>query len=73
MRLATVGILQFIAPSLVFALALLVYGEALTGAHIVCFAAIWTAVGIYVAENMRMARADREAGDVRRAAAAAEA
>ena len=29
---------------------------------------IWTAVGVYVAENMRMARAD-----VRRAAAAAEA
>ena len=46
MRLSTVGILQFIAPSLVFALALLVYDEALTGAHIVCFAAIWTAVGV---------------------------
>jgi chloramphenicol-sensitive protein RarD len=56
LRYATVGILQFIAPSLVFALALLVYGETLTWAHIVCFAAIWTAVGIYVAENLRLAR-----------------
>ncbi|HZF43870.1 MAG TPA: EamA family transporter RarD [Sphingomonadaceae bacterium] len=56
LRYATVGILQFIAPSLVFALALLVYGETLTWAHIVCFGAIWTAVAIYVAENLRLAR-----------------
>jgi chloramphenicol-sensitive protein RarD len=56
LRYATVGILQFIAPSLVFALALLVYGETLTWAHIVCFAAIWAAVAIYVAENLRLAR-----------------
>lgn len=56
LRYATVGILQFIAPSLVFALALLVYGERLTWAHVVCFGAIWTAVAIYVAENLRLAR-----------------
>ena len=38
LRYSTVGLLQFIAPSLVFVLALLVYGETLTHAHIVCFA-----------------------------------
>lgn len=58
LRYATVGILQFIAPSMVFALALLVYGEKLTWAHLVCFAAIWTAVTIYVLENWRQMRAD---------------
>lgn len=57
LRYSTVGILQFIAPSIVFALALLVYGESLTLAHVVCFAAIWIAVGIYVAENLRVSRA----------------
>ena len=56
LRYATVGILQFIAPSLVFALALLVYGESLTWSHLVCFGAIWTAVAVYVAENLRLAR-----------------
>lgn len=61
LRYATVGILQFIAPSLVFALALLVYGETMTWAHVVCFAAIWTAVAIYVAENLRLAREVRPA------------
>ena len=45
---STVGMLQFLAPSLQFALAVLVYGEALTVAHIVAFAAIWTALALYV-------------------------
>lgn len=72
LRYATVGILQFIAPTLVFALALLVYGETLTPAHIVCFAAIWTAVAVYVAENLRMARGVR-ASQLSREAVAPEA
>lgn len=74
LRYSTVGLLQFIAPSLVFLLALLVYGETLTYAHIVCFAAIWTAVAIYVAENVRLARLGvAQAGAVTPAGAAAEA
>ena len=70
LRYSTVGILQFIAPSLVFALALFVYGERLTAAHVVCFGAIWTAVAIYVAENMRMARWGRADASTQAAAAA---
>jgi chloramphenicol-sensitive protein RarD len=45
---STVGMLQFLAPSLQFALAILVYGEALTIAHGVAFAAIWAALALYV-------------------------
>ncbi len=52
LRYATVGILQFIAPSLVFLLAVFVYGEPLTWAHVVCFAAIWIAVFVYVADGL---------------------
>lgn len=57
LRYATVGILQFIAPSLVFLLAVFAFGEALTPAHVICFAAIWTAVAIWVADAVRIGRA----------------
>ena len=45
---ATVGMLQFIAPTLQFALAVAVYGEAFTRAHAIAFGAIWTALALYV-------------------------
>lgn len=45
---STVGMLQFIAPTVQFLLAVLVYGEAVTTAHGIAFAAIWTAVALYM-------------------------
>lgn len=61
LRYSSVGMLQFIAPSLQFALAVFAFGERLTWAHIVCFAAIWTAVFFYVADAVRLnARDERE-------------
>ena len=45
---STVGILQFIAPTVQFLLAVLAYGEAVTTAHAIAFAAIWTAVALYM-------------------------
>jgi len=63
---STLGFLQYVAPSLQFLLAVLVFGEPLTTAHIVCFAAIWVALAIFVGEGFRAGRAAR-------AAAAAEA
>ena len=64
---STLGFLQYVAPSLQFLLAVLVFGEPLTKAHLVCFAAIWTALAIFVFEGVRKGRAaSRE-----RAAAAA--
>ncbi len=45
---STVGMLQFIAPTLQFLLAVAFYGEALTAAHMIAFAAIWTALALYV-------------------------
>lgn len=47
---STVGMLQFIAPTVQFLLAVLVYGEAVTTAHAIAFAAIWTAVALYMSE-----------------------
>jgi chloramphenicol-sensitive protein RarD len=54
---STLGFLQYVAPSLQFLLAVLVFGEPLTTAHLVCFAAIWTALAIFVAEGIRGGRA----------------
>ena len=63
---STLGFLQYIAPSIQFLLAVLVFDEPLTAAHIMCFAAIWVALAIFVGEGLRAGRAAR-------AAAAAEA
>ncbi|MFK7889136.1 MAG: EamA family transporter RarD [Gammaproteobacteria bacterium] len=47
LRLATIGFLQFIGPTLQFLLALY-YGETLTPAHLVCFGLIWSAVAVFI-------------------------
>jgi len=58
---STVGMLQFIAPTLQFALAVVVYGEAFTRAHAVAFGCIWTALILYVVSMARSLRARRQA------------
>ncbi len=45
---ATVGMLQFIAPTVQFLLAVLMFGEAFSRTHAVAFAAIWIAVALYM-------------------------
>ncbi|HYW17286.1 MAG TPA: EamA family transporter RarD [Allosphingosinicella sp.] len=54
---STLGFLQYVAPSLQFLLAVLVFGEPLTTAHLVCFGAIWAALAIFVGEGVRSHRA----------------
>jgi chloramphenicol-sensitive protein RarD len=53
---STLGMLQFLAPTLQFLLAVLLYGEAFTAAHAIAFAAIWTALALYVIALTREAR-----------------
>lgn len=55
LNLSTVGMLQFIAPTLQFIIAV-TYGEALTVAHIVCFALIWVAVILFSIDAWRTSR-----------------
>lgn len=45
---STVGMLQFIAPTLQFLLAVAVYDEPFTTAHAIAFGCIWTALALYV-------------------------
>ena len=54
---STLGFLQYLTPSMQFLLAVTAFGERMTVAHIVCFAAIWSAVAIFAAEGIRSRRA----------------
>jgi chloramphenicol-sensitive protein RarD len=45
--LSTAGLLQYIAPSCTFLLAVLLYGEEFSTAHAVSFGLIWVALAIY--------------------------
>lgn len=53
---STLGMLQFLAPTLQFLLAVLLYGERFTRAHAIAFAAIWAALALYVVALMRSPR-----------------
>lgn len=52
---STLGMLQFIAPTLQFFIGLL-YGEPLRTAHLIAFPAIWIALGLYVTVLLRSPR-----------------
>ncbi len=56
LRYSTLGMLQFLAPTLQFLLAVSVYGEPFTDAHAIAFGAIWTALALYVLAVVRHAR-----------------
>lgn len=47
LRLSTVGLMQYLAPTLSFLLAVAVYKEPFTWAHGITFACIWVALGLY--------------------------
>ena len=53
--LSTIGIMQFIAPTLQFLMGL-AYGEVLTPAHALCFALIWVAVFLFSTDAWRSSR-----------------
>ncbi|MBW4329712.1 EamA family transporter RarD [Stakelama sp. CBK3Z-3] len=61
LRYATLGLLQYLAPTLQFLLAVLAFGEAMTGAHILCFTLIWIGLAIYAVDGVRSARRMRPA------------
>jgi chloramphenicol-sensitive protein RarD len=55
LQYSTLGMLQFLAPTLQFLIAVL-YGERVTLAHAIAFPAIWIALGLYVAALLRAPR-----------------
>ncbi len=55
--MATVGLLQYINPTLQFLIAVLIFGEAFTLWHQIAFALIWTALAIFSVTTFRTSRA----------------
>lgn len=64
---STIGILQYIAPTMIFVTAVFFFGEPFSAVDLGAFALIWLAVGIYVWSMLRESRVRR-----RQAAVAAE-
>jgi len=58
-RLTTLGILQFLGPTLQFLIGWKIYGEPMTGPRLLSFSLIWLAVGIYAADALSRERRDR--------------
>ena len=56
LRLTTMGIVQYLSPTLQFLLAVVVFGEPFSRAQLLSFACIWTAVVIYVVDSLRTMR-----------------
>lgn len=47
LKLSTIGLMQYIAPTIVFLTAVFVFGEPFNGVRVIAFALIWVALAIY--------------------------
>ena len=64
LRYSTLGILQFIAPTIQFIIAVGLYDEAFTTAHAIAFGAIWTALALYVGSLLHSMRSTSRAAEL---------
>ncbi|MCF8512662.1 MAG: EamA family transporter RarD [Rhodobacteraceae bacterium] len=56
LKLSTIGIMQYIAPTMIFLTAVFWFGEPFDSARLVAFALIWTALAIYTTALVRQSR-----------------
>lgn len=56
LRLGTIGLVQYLTPTLHFLTGVFIFGERLTRADIVTFACIWVGLAIYTIDILRMAQ-----------------
>lgn len=59
LKLSTMGLMQYISPTLQLAIGVLLFGEAFTPAHAIAFGLIWLALAIYSADAFLTHRARR--------------
>ncbi|HEY9580979.1 MAG TPA: EamA family transporter RarD [Rhizorhapis sp.] len=59
LRYSTLGLLQYIAPTLQFLIGVLVFKETLSDGQMASFALIWVGLILYTADSLRHARAER--------------
>jgi chloramphenicol-sensitive protein RarD len=56
LNLSTIGLFQYLAPSIAFVLAVALWDEPFTRAHAITFGCVWTALAIYSLDAVRVAR-----------------
>ena len=56
LRLSTLGLAQYIAPSITFLIAVWLFDEPFTRAHGISFGCVWLALAIYSVDSARAAR-----------------
>jgi chloramphenicol-sensitive protein RarD len=52
LRLTTIGMLQYLAPSIAFILAVTAFGEPINATRLVSFGLIWLSLAIYTADSV---------------------
>ena len=60
LRMATLGLLQFLAPTMQFLLAITLFGERLDPAKLLSFGLIWAGLAVYVGGSV-LSRTRRDA------------
>ena len=59
LRLSTIGIMQYIAPTMIFFFAVFVFGEPFGRAQMIAFPLIWAALFVYTGSMLQQARKGR--------------
>lgn len=62
LRLSTIGILQYLVPTMIFLIAVFLFDEPFGRARMIAFPMIWTALVIYTASMFAQSRSSRPAG-----------
>lgn len=60
LKLSTVGLVQYLNPTLQFSIAVLIFNEAFTQWHAIAFPLIWIGLGIYSLQSLRQERSMRK-------------
>jgi chloramphenicol-sensitive protein RarD len=63
-KLSTIGILQYIAPSMQFLIGVFVYNETVTGDELIGFIMVWIALVVFTVNTMHRSRQERIAAVV---------
>jgi len=59
LQLTTLGVIQYIAPTIAFILGVFLYNEPFGPSHLITFALIWSGLGVYTADSIMTIRKQR--------------
>ena len=57
LKYTTIGLIQYLTPTLVFIQGVLLFGEKLTTVHFITFGLIWAGLVVYAIDSLRAGRA----------------